>query len=407
MSRRGWCAAAIGIALLTVGFAAPAGAAETTFDDTCADVYGHRAVGDLEKTTDPAAGNTVMSGQTVGVTLELADVRRGRRTGPPGDRVPQHRRRHTPPVGRAAVHLRQRHGHPVGRGARRSVIEEHGLRPELPQDQGLLRPGLPVEREDVLPRRQGETFPALAPGARPTRNRRRPQPENRSTSTTRAPLFSRRRSRRPGRYRPHRRAAITRRRGRHGRRPRGERLRLAPVASTTTTVPAADEAPQGPGHPVGAAPAADPDPGAEPDAAPDGRRRRRPARRGRRRPVLGPDAAADRVPHRGQPAGRRGARRRRGIRRWSSAVAGRSRAKASSRSVPYVRIRRNSGFVSWKPFSDAGGTQKAARATRGPRSHVRRTVGATGGVRRAVSTASSLLAPQCARIAESGGGTQP
>jgi hypothetical protein len=69
MSRRGWWSAAIGIAL-AIGLAAPAGAAsETTFDDTCADVYGHRPVGDLEKTTDPAAGNAVMSGQPVTVTL--------------------------------------------------------------------------------------------------------------------------------------------------------------------------------------------------------------------------------------------------------------------------------------------------------------------------------------------------
>ncbi len=68
MSRRGWWSAAIGIAL-AVGFAAPAGAAEPTFDDTCADVYGHRPVGDLDKTTDPPAGNAVISGQTVAVTL--------------------------------------------------------------------------------------------------------------------------------------------------------------------------------------------------------------------------------------------------------------------------------------------------------------------------------------------------
>jgi hypothetical protein len=68
MSRRGWSAVAIGIAV-AIGLAAPAGAAETTFDDTCADVYGHRPVGDLDKTTDPAAGNTVMSGQSVEVTL--------------------------------------------------------------------------------------------------------------------------------------------------------------------------------------------------------------------------------------------------------------------------------------------------------------------------------------------------
>jgi hypothetical protein len=57
------------VVALSVGLAAPAGAAETTFDDTCADVYGHRAIGDLDKTTDPAPGSAVTSGQAVAVTL--------------------------------------------------------------------------------------------------------------------------------------------------------------------------------------------------------------------------------------------------------------------------------------------------------------------------------------------------
>ncbi|MCA1842527.1 MAG: hypothetical protein LC792_04940, partial [Actinobacteria bacterium] len=55
---------------MAIGFAVPAGAAETTFGDTCADVYGHSAVGDLEKTTDPAGGSAVTPGQPVGITLE-------------------------------------------------------------------------------------------------------------------------------------------------------------------------------------------------------------------------------------------------------------------------------------------------------------------------------------------------
>jgi hypothetical protein len=54
---------------MTVGVAAPAWAAETTFDDTCADVYGHKPNGDLEKTTDPVAGSSVGSGQAVQVSL--------------------------------------------------------------------------------------------------------------------------------------------------------------------------------------------------------------------------------------------------------------------------------------------------------------------------------------------------
>ncbi|MCA1843590.1 MAG: hypothetical protein LC792_10475 [Actinobacteria bacterium] len=68
MSRRGWSAAAIVIAM-TVGLAAPARAAETIFDDTCTDVYGHRPVGDLEKSTDPVAGSTVGSGEGIQVSL--------------------------------------------------------------------------------------------------------------------------------------------------------------------------------------------------------------------------------------------------------------------------------------------------------------------------------------------------
>ncbi|HVW33130.1 MAG TPA: hypothetical protein VHL53_11365 [Acidimicrobiia bacterium] len=69
MGKRGWWAAGIVIAL-AIGFAAPAGASQTTFDDTCAGVYGHNSIGDLEKTTDPPAGSTVTSGQDLTVTLQ-------------------------------------------------------------------------------------------------------------------------------------------------------------------------------------------------------------------------------------------------------------------------------------------------------------------------------------------------
>jgi hypothetical protein len=69
MGSRGWWSVVIGIAA-AVGFAVPAAAAETTFADTCADVYGHRAIGDLDKTTDPAAGSEVTSGQSLTVTLQ-------------------------------------------------------------------------------------------------------------------------------------------------------------------------------------------------------------------------------------------------------------------------------------------------------------------------------------------------
>src|SRR5882724_2335126 len=69
MGRRRWWSVVMAVAL-SVGLAAPAGAAETTFDDTCADVYGHQAIGDLDKTTDPTPGSPVSSGQAVAVTLK-------------------------------------------------------------------------------------------------------------------------------------------------------------------------------------------------------------------------------------------------------------------------------------------------------------------------------------------------
>lgn len=72
MSSRGWRCAFGGMALAVglVALAAPAGAAQTTFTDTCDEVYGRKPVGDLEKTTDPVAGTEVSSGDTVSVTLQ-------------------------------------------------------------------------------------------------------------------------------------------------------------------------------------------------------------------------------------------------------------------------------------------------------------------------------------------------
>ena len=77
MSSRGWRSAVMGLVLLVgpalplITFARAAGAAEpTTFDETCADVYGHRADGDLDKTTDPVAGSPVAPGQEVNVTVK-------------------------------------------------------------------------------------------------------------------------------------------------------------------------------------------------------------------------------------------------------------------------------------------------------------------------------------------------
>src|SRR5205085_5898338 len=70
MSPRGWCSAVIGVTLAVgVAFAVPVGAAETAYTETCADVYGHHAFGDLDKTTDPVPGSPVSSGQEVQVNL--------------------------------------------------------------------------------------------------------------------------------------------------------------------------------------------------------------------------------------------------------------------------------------------------------------------------------------------------
>jgi hypothetical protein len=62
---------ALGAGLVVpAGLAAPAGAAQTSFTDTCDEVYGRKPVGDLEKSTDPVAGSAVGSGDTVSVTLQ-------------------------------------------------------------------------------------------------------------------------------------------------------------------------------------------------------------------------------------------------------------------------------------------------------------------------------------------------
>ena len=76
MSSRGWRYAFGGMALAVglVALATPAGAAPTTFTDTCDEVYGRKPIGDLEKTTDPVAGSAVASGDTVAVTLQWPNM---------------------------------------------------------------------------------------------------------------------------------------------------------------------------------------------------------------------------------------------------------------------------------------------------------------------------------------------
>lgn len=188
MSRRGWCAAAIGI-VLTVGFAAPAEAAETTFDDTCADVYGHRAVGDLEKTTDPAAGNTVMSGQTVGVTLSWPTFAVA------GERA--HRvieclsidggtprlwaeRRFTSASGTVTLSAVV----PDGLSSKSTICGQSFLK-----TRGSFGPVSRWSEKTCFPAAKESSFQAFARSPSPKESPSS-RPENRSTSTTRGPLFS-------------------------------------------------------------------------------------------------------------------------------------------------------------------------------------------------------------------------
>ena len=188
MSRRGWLSAAIGIAL-TVGLAAPAGAAETTFDDSCADVYGHRPVGDLEKSTDPAAGNAVMSGQRVGVSLSWPTFSVS------GERA--HRvleclsidggaprlwaeRQFTSASGTVTLSTVV----PEGLSAKSTVCGQSFLK-----TRGSFGPVTRWSEKTCFPAAQSGSFQAFARSPSPKESSA-PRPESRSTPTTRGPLFS-------------------------------------------------------------------------------------------------------------------------------------------------------------------------------------------------------------------------
>ena len=188
MSRRGWWSAAMGIAL-AVGLAAPAGAAETTFDDTCADVYGHRPVGDLEKATDPAAGNAVMSGQKVGVTLSWPTFSvSGERT----HRVLEclsidggaprlwAERQFTSASGTVTLSTVV----PEGLSAKSTVCGQSFLKTK-----GTFGPVTRWSDKTCFPAAKSGSFQAFARSPSPKESSS-PQPESRSTPTTRGPLFS-------------------------------------------------------------------------------------------------------------------------------------------------------------------------------------------------------------------------
>jgi hypothetical protein len=189
MSRRGWSAAAIGIAL-AVGLAAPAGASsETTFDDTCADVYGHRAAGDLEKTTDPSAGNAVMSGQSVEVTLTWPTFAvAGERT----HRVIEclsidggtprlwAERQFTSASGTVTLSTVV----PDGLSAKSTVCGQSFLK-----TRGSFGPVSRWSEKTCFPAAKESKLQAFARSPSPKESSS-PQPESRSTPTTRGPLFS-------------------------------------------------------------------------------------------------------------------------------------------------------------------------------------------------------------------------
>jgi hypothetical protein len=188
MSRRGWSAAAIGIAL-AIGLAAPAGAGETTFDDTCADVYGHRPVGDLEKSTDPAAGNAVVSGQRVAVTLTwptfaVAGERNHRVIeclsvdgGTPRLWAERQFRSADGTVTLSTVV-------PEGLSAKSTVCGQSFLK-----TRGSFGPVSRWSEKTCFPAGKESKFSAFARSPSPKESSS-PQPENRSTSTTRGPLLS-------------------------------------------------------------------------------------------------------------------------------------------------------------------------------------------------------------------------
>ena len=195
MSSPGKWSAAIGMVLVgalvvPAGLAPPAGAAQTTFDDTCADVYGHRPVGDLDKTTDPVAGSSVPPGQTVSMTLQWPN---GMVAGNRAHRVleclsvdggePQlwAERSFTTDAGTVSLSAEV----PSGLPAKSTVCSQSFLK-----TQGPFGPVTRWSEKTCFPVGAEGTFRALARSPSPP-SQSQPRPESRSTPpTTRGPLFS-------------------------------------------------------------------------------------------------------------------------------------------------------------------------------------------------------------------------
>jgi hypothetical protein len=186
MSRRGWSAATMVIAM-SVGLAAPALAGETTFDDTCADVYGHHADGDLEKTTDPVAGSTVASGQAVQVSLSWPTFSVA------GNRQSRVIECLSVDGGAARLWAERQFTSSDGTISLSAVVPE-GVGPKSTicgqsflKTRGSFGPVSRWSDKTCFPAAQNSSFKALSRGPSEESS---PKPESRSTPTTRGPLFS-------------------------------------------------------------------------------------------------------------------------------------------------------------------------------------------------------------------------
>ena len=192
MSSRGLRCALGGMALAVglVAFATPAGAAQTTFTDTCDEVYGRKPVGDLDKSTDPVAGSGVSSGDTVSITLQWPN------TMVAGNRA--HRvleclsvdgaaprqwaeRQFTTDQGTVSLEVVV----PNGLSAKSTVCSQSFLK-----TQGPFGPVTRWSEKTCFPVGPAGSFHALSRVPSPP-SRSQPSPESReNTPTTRGPLFS-------------------------------------------------------------------------------------------------------------------------------------------------------------------------------------------------------------------------
>jgi hypothetical protein len=186
MSSR-WRSAVVGIGL-AVGVAAPAAAAETTFTDTCAEVYGHRAIGDLDKTTDPVAGSSVISGQEVSVTLRWPTFAVA------GQRA--HRFMECVSVDGGAPRLwAERQFSSADGTVTFSAVVPAGLRPRSTvcgqsflKTQGSFGPVTRWSEKTCYPVGSSGSFHALSRSQSPPSATPAPTPDSRSTPTTRGPI---------------------------------------------------------------------------------------------------------------------------------------------------------------------------------------------------------------------------